>query len=315
MNSGSSSLPGVRGAPVPAGPPDLELDAPAKVNLFLEVLARRPDGYHEIETVMQAVDLCDRISFWRREPGELSISVAGGDAPADGSNLALRAAELVLESAGVREGLHLHIEKRIPSGGGLGGGSSDAGAVLVGLNRLWRLGSGVADLEKLGAQLGSDVNFFLHGGTALCRGRGEVVEPLDVRLEAGILLYLPGVHVSTADVYRGMIVPLTDGLRSGTRFAERLCRGDLDVVGSGLFNRLEETVFRVHPQLASAKERLIGARALGALLSGSGSTLYALAAPGDLEGLATEVSKALRRDDLRPVRPVSGWEWNSAVWG
>jgi 4-diphosphocytidyl-2-C-methyl-D-erythritol kinase len=295
-----------RGTPPPAGPPDLELDAPAKVNLFLEILARRPDGYHEIETVMQAVDLADRVSLWRRPAGELTLSVSGGEAPVDGSNLALRAAAAVREQSGRREGLHLHIAKRIPAGGGLGGGSSDAAAVLRGLNQLWKLRARPADLEALGAALGSDVNFFLHGGLAVCRGRGEKVEPVAASCPAGFVLYFPGLHLATRDAYARVRIPLTGQRRTCTSLLERLRRDDLNGAAREFFNRFEETVLEDHPQLAAARERLSNSRALGALLSGSGSTIYALAAPGDLDGLTRELSKALRRESLRPVRPVGG---------
>jgi 4-diphosphocytidyl-2-C-methyl-D-erythritol kinase len=305
----SPAAPEVRGPPPPAGPPDLELEAPAKVNLFLEVLGRRPDGYHEIETVMLAVDLADRVAFWRRPPGELALSVSGGEAPADQSNLALRAARAVQAAAGRREGLHLHIDKRIPAGGGLGGGSSDAAAVLRGLNRLWKLGARAGDLEALGAALGSDVNFFLRGGLAVCTGRGEVVRPLPAVPRAGLVLYLPGTHLATAEVYARVRIPLTAGCRSGKNLLEGLSRDDLETAGRELFNRLEEPVFEQHPELAAARERLLASpRALGALLSGSGSTIYVLAAPGDVDGLTRELSQDLRRERLWPVRPVGGWE-------
>ncbi|HOX08376.1 MAG TPA: 4-(cytidine 5'-diphospho)-2-C-methyl-D-erythritol kinase [Planctomycetota bacterium] len=298
----------LRGTPPPPSAPDLELDAPAKVNLFLEVIAKRPDGYHEIETVMQAVDLCDRLSFWSRGDGEVTISVSGGDAPADDSNLAVRAARAVMQGSGTHGGVHLHIEKRVPSGGGMGGGSSDAAAVLRGLNRLWSLGASTADLGKLGAALGSDVNFFLHGGLALCRGRGEVVEPLPAGPEMGLLLHFPRVHIATAGIYGSLGRSLTGPRISSTNLVAKLLRGDLAGAGDELFNRLEEPVFAAHPGLAVAKERLRGSRALGALLSGSGSTIYSMAAPGDLDELIRELPSSLRREDLCPVRPVKGWE-------
>jgi len=305
----SPAPPEVRGSPPPAGPPDLELAAPAKLNLFLEVLGRRPDGYHQIETVMLAVDLADRVRFWQRPAGELSISVSGGEAPADEGNLALRAARAVQAASGRREGLHLHIDKHIPAGGGLGGGSSDAAAVLRGLSRLWRLGARPGDLEALGATLGSDVNFFLRGGLAVCTGRGEEVAPLLTPVRAGFVLHLPGIHAATREAYARVRIPLTADRRSGRNLLEAVARDDLTAAGRELFNRLEEPVFESCPALAAAKERLRKPpRALGALLSGSGSTIYALAAPGDVDGLTRELSRDLRRESLRVVRPVSGWE-------
>ena len=296
--------PGVR----PTSPPDLALDAPGKINLFLEVLGRRTDGFHEIETVMQAVDLADRLEFWRRPAGELGISISGGEAPADETNLALRAARLLLEESGCGEGVHLHIEKRVPAGGGMGGGSSDAAAARRGLNRLWKVGAGPDDLGRLCARLGSDVNFFLRGGLAVCRGRGEIVEPISGSVRAGFLLHFPGMHTSTREIYTKLGFPLKDSRHSYNGLLEGLFRDDLAAAGRGLFNRLEEPAFEAYPQLAAAKEKLRESMPFGALLSGSGSTIYAPAAPRDLDGLARSLSEKLRPESLKPVRPIGGWE-------
>lgn len=297
-------------APRPDSPPDLALDAPGKINLFLEVLGRRPDGFHEIETVMQAVDLADRLEFWRRPGGGMTISISGGEAPADESNLALRAARLLAAESGAGRagGAHIHIEKRVPVGGGMGGGSSDAAAALRGLNRLWGLRAGADDLGRLAARLGSDVNFFLRGGLAVCRGRGEIVEPLPGAVRAGFLLHFPGTGTSTREVYSRLRFPLTDSRRSYTALLEGLFREDLAAAGRDLFNRLEAPAFEVCPQLADAKRTLKESLPFGALLSGSGSTIFGLAAPGDLDGLARSLSEKLRQGSLRPARPAARWE-------
>jgi 4-diphosphocytidyl-2-C-methyl-D-erythritol kinase len=293
----------------PAAPPDLALDAPGKINLFLEILGRRPDGFHEIETVMQAVDLADRLEFWRRPAGEIGISISGGEAPADESNLAVRAARLLREESGRSEGVHIHIAKQVPTGGGMGGGSSDAAAALRGLNRLWKVGAGLDDLTRLGAQLGSDVNFFLRGGLAVCRGRGEIVEPISGTVRAGFLLHFPEIRTSTREIYAKLGFPLKDSRHSYNGLLEGLFRDDLAAAGRGLFNRLETPAFEAYPQLAAAKEKLRESKPCGALLSGSGSTIYVLAAPGDLDVLARGLSEKLRSESLRPVRPVGGWEF------
>lgn len=277
-------------APRPAEPPDLALDAPAKINLFLEVLGRRPDGYHEIETVMLAVSLADRVEFWRRPGAATTLSVSGPEAagvPADGSNLAARAAELLRAEGGARAaGLHLHVEKHVPAGGGLGGGSSDAAAVLRGLNRLWGLGARREDLAAAAARLGSDVAFFLHGGLAVCRGRGERVEPVELPAAAAagapeIVLFVPPVRTSTRRVYAEAETGLTNPRRACNSLLRALRREDWSVAGQELFNRLEEPVYRARPELAAARERMAQELSLGVLLSGSGSCIYGLAAPGD----------------------------------
>src|SRR5262245_18066788 len=172
----------------PAGARDVvHLRAPAKVNLYLQVLGRRADGFHELVTVLHAIDLCDELSLQRRQrrrdiaggAPDVALHVEG-DAPAGESNLAHRAARALLAESGAAGdvGLDIRLRKRIPAGGGLGGGSSDAAAVLSGLNALLGRPCSHETLMSLAAQLGSDVAFFLHGGTALCTGRGEIVRPL-----------------------------------------------------------------------------------------------------------------------------------------
>ena len=291
----------------PGSAPDLVMQAPAKVNLFLEVLGRRDDGFHELETVMQAIDLCDTIEFWNRPGRQFTISVSGGEAPADESNLALRAAKTLAEASGSPSGVHLHIEKRIPAGGGLGGGSSDAATTLRGLNRLWSLGISKPDLEQLGAGLGSDVNFFLTGGMAVCRGRGEIVEALPLNYPVRYILNIPQLHVSTKDIYASLGIRLTDPPNSCTSLIEAVAQGDLRVASDRLFNRLEEPVFEAHPELAAAKKRLAETGVWGALLSGSGATVYAVVDPGKIEGLGGKLRKQVRSGALIEAGPLKGW--------
>src|SRR5512145_2350061 len=164
----------------------LVLSAAAKVNLTLEVLGKRPDGYHEIATVMQTVDLADRLTLEDAETLELDASAAG--VPTDGTNLALRAAMALRETVGITRGVRISLDKRIPVAAGLGGGSADAAAVLLGLNRLWGLRWPRARLEAIAVTLGMDVPFFLRGGGALATGRGEQLEPVDVGGSALVLV-------------------------------------------------------------------------------------------------------------------------------
>jgi 4-diphosphocytidyl-2-C-methyl-D-erythritol kinase len=289
-------------------PPDLVIQAHAKINLFLEVLGRRADGFHELDTVMQAVSLCDTLELRRREPGDFGISVTGLSVPGDESNLALRAARLLAERGGRKEGVHISLHKRIPIGGGLGGGSSDAAAVLRGLNSLWGLDADGDELQKLGAELGSDVNFFLHGGTALCRGRGELIEPLKAYKCVRYLLYIPQVPSLTRDVYTRLRMPLTVESRSSTSVRRALECGDGAELGRSLFNRLEEPAFELYPDLARARAGLAGGGALGALLSGSGSTLYAVVLPEEAARLKTVLEKKFGPGSILDVEPVGRWK-------
>ncbi len=199
----------------------LEVAAAAKVNLHLEVLGRRPDGYHEVRTLLQSVDWYDDLEAEAAHEGELNLEVEpDGAAPTGDDNLVLRAARLLWASCGSRPGARLRLVKRIPSGGGLGGGSADAAAALVLLDRLWSLGVPPEVLHSLAAMLGSDVPFFLHGGLALGVGRGDEVYPLpDLREPLHVVIAAPPVEVPTAEVYGRLEQELTWRSREASVYA------------------------------------------------------------------------------------------------
>ena len=255
----------------------LELGAPAKLNLFLRVLGRETDGYHGLETLFCLVDLADRLRAERRDTGGVTVEVEGADVGPPERNLAVRAAELVLEATGRRFGVHLTLGKRIPVQAGLGGGSSDAAAALVLVNAL--AGNAVPrhELLQLAARLGSDVPFCLSGGPlALAWGRGERLLQLPPLPPAPVLLLLPPVPVSTADAY-GWV----DAARqsAGRRGAVAL---DLDAlsrwgdIGRMAGNDFESPVFARHAEVRAAFEALVGTRPLLCRMSGSGSGLFAV---------------------------------------
>jgi len=252
----------------------LTVFAPAKVNLFLEVLRRRADGYHEIETVMHAVDLGDELEFARADRIELVCDAP--QVPVGGDNLVVKAAQLLREAAQTKAGARIRLYKRIPIGAGLGGGSSDAAAALVGLNALWGLGMDRDQLAELAGRVGSDVPFFIYGGTALCRGRGEKVTPIQCPARLHFVLLLPRVLVSTARVYENLTLRLTIPPKPGTFNRLAVESGDISAIAAALFNRLEETTFALYPELADWKAKLAPHPFLGMLMSGSGSCLYGL---------------------------------------
>ncbi len=259
---------------------ELRILAPAKFNAGLAVLRRRPDGYHELRTLFQAVGLFDRLVLRRTRRG---VSVRCPALPGLGEgNLAHRAAEVVLRETGAGGGLAIDLEKRIPAGGGLGGGSSDAAAVLLGASRLLGLRPERERLLGWAAQLGSDVPFFVDGGTALGAGRGERLEPLPPLPGApAVLVYAPPLPLRTAEVY-ARVDPgaLTGRTRALTILLARWRAGDVAGVGRALFNDLERPAFSLAPGLAAVKAALRGAGAAGALLSGSGSCVVGLFADG-----------------------------------
>ena len=276
----------------------MRVKAPAKLNLYLEVLGKRPDGYHEIRTIMQAVSLFDELTFQPREDGRIVLhATAGEDLPPPEENLVVRAARLLQEESGCHRGAEIHLVKRIPVGSGLGGGSSDCAATLRTLGRLWGLGLSVETLETMAARLGSDAAFFVRGGAALCEGRGERVTPLPAGGVFHYVLVVPRERVSTARLYaalEGSAGSLTNGGGSSSIEDVRaaLGAGDPALLGAVFHNALQEPAFRLAPQARRVREVFACAalplRCRGLSLSGSGSALF-----GVFEG--PEWAEAARR--------------------
>ncbi len=249
------------------------LTAPAKINLFLEVLGKRPDGYHELETVMQQIDLADTLTLEETDDG-IELTCTGQDIPCDETNLVWKAARIFQRQVAVDTGVRVHLTKRIPVAAGLGGGSSDAAAMLKGMNALWEAGLSEPSLMDMAAELGSDVPFFIKGGTALCRGRGEIVTPLAVRHRFFYVLLYPGIKVSTAEVYGKLKIDLTREKKDVNFVLSALLSEGIDTLNNSLFNRLETVALELYPELKGFKKLLEGFLRGGVLLSGSGSAIY-----------------------------------------
>jgi 4-diphosphocytidyl-2-C-methyl-D-erythritol kinase len=270
--------------------------SPAKINLYLRIIGKRPDGYHELETVMLSLDFGDEIMLEARRTG-LTLECDNPSLPTDDSNLALRAAKQLSEALAVEHGAKLTLKKRTPLAAGLGGGSSNAAAVLMGLNRLWKLDAPHEKLHALAAGMGSDVNFFLAGGAALCRGRGEKIEAILCKLSGAILLVNPGFGISTKWAYENWAkaVPLGPGLTAHPPEVSLLLRAlaedDLAGVSRCLFNSLEAPSVRKFPVLALIKNAMRNGGAAGALMSGSGATVFGLFAN---EPAAAESAQRIR---------------------
>jgi 4-diphosphocytidyl-2-C-methyl-D-erythritol kinase len=253
----------------------LEVLTSAKVNLALDVLGKRSDGYHDIATVMQTVDLFDRLTL----EAAPTISLATDDLalPTDERNLIVRAAMLLREASGVEQGARIRLKKRIPVAAGLGGGSSDAAATLWGLNRLWGLRWPRERLVGLAVQLGMDVPFFLTGGPALATGRGERVERLSGTGSYALVLVNPRAPLSTREVYE-RVPPGWRAEPTGARqVVDALATRNAARVGAALTNHLEGFVAPSFPPVARIKAALMAAGALGAVMSGSGPTVFGMA--------------------------------------
>lgn len=257
--------------------------APAKLNLFFEVLAKRADGYHEIESLMCPIDLFDTLCFRENRTGLIELECwqatgfsaeAANEIPLGRQNLVYRAVELLRERAGASAGASLRLMKRIPAQAGLGGGSSDAAAALILANEGWKLGWKTAELSAVAAEIGSDVPFFLAGGSAVCRGRGEILCREDGLAAMHFVVVRPPEGLSTAAVYGicrpaaapRQIAPLTGALR----------RGDLGEAGGLLFNRLQPAAEQLSPWIDRLRREFAALDFLGHAMSGSGTSYFGL---------------------------------------
>ena len=265
---------------------DVMVQAPAKLNLFFEVLAKRIDGYHEIQTLVYPINLYDTLCFREhsRGPVEFGLESVSGVWESDDSgslvvprgadNLAVRAVELLRRRAGISRGASLRLVKRIPSGAGLGGGSSDAAAALVASNVGWNLGWSRFQLGQLAAELGSDVPLFLFDGPTFCQGRGELVEPVSGLGLLHFVVVRPPAGLSTAKVYGGC--KAASRARCVAPLMDSLGRGDLGTAGRSLFNRLELAAGSLSPWIGRLRREFARVDCLGYQMSGSGSCYFGL---------------------------------------
>ncbi|MDF2961896.1 MAG: ispE [Paenibacillus sp.] len=250
--------------------------APAKINLMLDVLRKREDGYHEVEMIMTMVDLADRIEMQELPRDTIIISSQAGYIPLDEKNLAFQAARLIKERYDVKQGVYIHLDKKIPVAAGLAGGSSDAAATLRGLNRLWQLNIPTQELQRLGAELGSDVPFCVTGGTAIARGRGEKLEPIEAPPQCWVVLAKPPINVSTADIYGRLRANNIQHHPSAEQVLEAIQLKRFDLLCERLGNVLEEVTLDLYPEVRQLKECMVRLGAEGVLMSGSGPTVFGL---------------------------------------
>ena len=255
---------------------DLRIQAHAKINLYLDVIGKRADGYHEIETVFHSIGLHDDIYLRKRTDRRITVHCEHPHVPCDPRNLAYRAAKLMLNDIPDLSGVDIQILKRIPVAAGLGGGSADAAAVLCGLNSLFGLGMAQRDLMRLGVQLGADVPFCILGGAALGQGIGEILTPLPPLREAWLVLANPGLAISTAWVYQHINLSLTAPKKNVTILTRCLRNGELSSVVRHLYNGLEVPVLSEYPAVTQIKTQLNNCPgSCGVLMSGSGATVFA----------------------------------------
>lgn len=251
------------------------LPAFAKINWFLNILGKRDDGFHEICTAFQTVSLYDNLTFTESE--DLVLTCDDNSIPTDESNLIIRAAKSLQEKFSLIKGARIHLEKRIPSPGGLGGGSSNAAVSLIGLAKLWNLEVSLEQFCEIGRNLGSDTPFFFYGGTAAATGRGTEILPTEDVEEFFLLIITPNVIVLTAEAYSKLNVPRLTKFSSKSIF--KFCRNETEKLYLRQINPkndFEKTIFESHPEIKRVKEKLLEAGAKSALMSGSGASVFGI---------------------------------------
>ncbi len=246
--------------------------SPAKVNLYLKVLSRRPDGYHDLQSLVDLISLYDTIHIEDIAGDEIVVDDDRGVLPRGEGNTVYRAVRMLREAAGVKRGVRVFIEKRIPIGAGLGGPSSNAAAVLKELCTRWGLGFTGEDLKGIGRRVGADVPLFLHGGSCIMEGIGDVITPVRLPLMWYIIVY-PNISISTKAVYEGLRIVLTKK-QNDIKLMENF--SNPKQIAGILKNDLEYVAITLCPQIQGIKDALKGTNALGSLMSGSGSSVFAV---------------------------------------
>ena len=279
----------------------IEAKAPAKVNLFLEVIGKRPDGYHQISSIAAPVTLYDELTFEKADRIELTCD--NQDIPSDDSNLVVKAAKLLQDKCSVSTGARISLRKKIPAGAGLGGGSSDAAAAILALNEMWELGLAFEEMVSIAADTGSDVALFLCGGVVHMQGRGERVSPVENRLrEFRLVLAVPPFGVSTAEVYSRVRVPDAQHRKSASGMIEGFAGGNWELVARNTYNRLQQAAYETEPQLEELCESIAGVTQLPVRMTGSGSAFFICCKSADE---SAEVSQLLAEIEDMHVVEVS----------
>jgi 4-diphosphocytidyl-2-C-methyl-D-erythritol kinase len=293
-------------------PNSFTLPSFAKINWFLRILGKRDDGFHELCTVFQTVSLHDRLTF--SESDQIILTCDDENIPTDDKNLIVKAAKILRGKHGIKKGAKIHLEKRIPAPGGLGGGSSNAAVALLGLSKLWRIESDFDELPEIGKRLGSDVPFFFHGGTAFGAGRGTEVFELDDLEENYILIATPDIAVSTAEAFaRINAAHLTN---KASKSILQICRNEaqaLNLRQAELVNDFEKTVFENEFEIRRVKEKLLACGSVRALMSGSGASVFGVFETEQKLKIASDELKSEQSWRVFSVRTISRREYQALL--
>ena len=254
----------------------IKLKAYGKINLGLDVLGKRDDGYHDLDMIMQSVDLHDVITITKNDSGEITVKSSTSKIPNDKSNLAYRAAKLLMEEFGIKKGVEIEIEKNIPISGGMAGGSADCAAVLKGMNKLFKLKLTEQQLMARGVRLGADVPFCIMGKTARAEGIGEVLTPIKNKIKGYIVLAKPPISVSTGFVYGRIDKVKVKNKPDTEAMIDALEGNDLEMLACNICNVLEEVTIPDYPVVQEIKVMMKKDGALNAMMTGSGPTVFGL---------------------------------------
>ena len=255
----------------------IDLKSRAKINLSIDVLGKREDGYHIVEMIMQTIDLYDQIKIKEVEGNSIKIKSDSVDIPLNEDNIVYKAANLLKEKFNVSKGIEISIQKNIPVAAGMAGGSSNAAAVLVGLNKLWNLGLSKNELKEIGLQLGADVPFCITGGCSLAEGIGEILTDINgINEDVNILVCKPNIFVSTKEVYQSLDMKNVQKRPDNKKLIEALKNKDIKFVSENMVNVLEEVTSVKYKEINEIEEVMIKNKALGSMMSGSGPTVFGL---------------------------------------
>ncbi|MCD4780762.1 MAG: 4-(cytidine 5'-diphospho)-2-C-methyl-D-erythritol kinase [Candidatus Omnitrophica bacterium] len=256
----------------------LTLQAPAKINVFLKVKNKRKDGFHNIKTIFQRINLSDTLEFTLTKTGRIRLTSTLPTLPLGSKNLVYQAAEQLRLMYGVKNGIDIHIDKKIPVAAGLAGGSTNAATTLIGLNKIWQLGISKHTMIEHARRLGSDVPFFLeHCSWAMGTARGDQIEPLDIGSRFWHILVVPRKKITSGQVYQGLNLQLTKSVDNANILIQHLKNKDLRNIGRYILNDLESAIVQIAPSLQRLKERIKLLSGSGVMISGSGPAVFGLA--------------------------------------
>lgn len=254
----------------------IQLKARAKINLSLDVLGKRPDGYHDVQMIMQQIDLFDLVTLEEVIGSDITIVSQCPFIPQDSNNIAYKAAALIKDRFNIKKGLHITIDKNIPVAAGLAGGSTNAAAVLLGLNELWRLELTLDELMVLGAKLGADVPFCIMGGAAYAEGVGEILTPIDGLKNVWLVVAKPAISISTAEVYKQLDLSKISERPNTELLLSAINSGDINLLSKNMYNLLETVSEIRFPVIKEIKNKMLEYNAIGSMMSGSGPTVFGI---------------------------------------